>query len=135
MIHSAGVGVLTLGLQFATLYWAAAQGVNVGVIALVVGTMPIVTALLGLAFLGEKVRPLQWLGFAFGFGGVALVVGEGVVAGGHAGAAAGAHSAIAGGAGVSAYLAVLAGLLAISIGTLVASSPMMVRMPNSSRLN
>ena len=102
MIHSATVGILTLGLQFSALYWAAAQGVNVGLIALVVGTMPIVTALLGLTFLGEKVRPLQWAGFAIGFSGVALVVGEGVGAAGSA----------------AAYLAVLVGLLAISIGTL-----------------
>lgn len=105
MIHSATVGMLTLGIQFSALYWAAAQGVNVGLIALIVGTMPIVTALLGLAFLGEAVRPLQWLGFAIGFSGVALVVGEGAGPGG-------------GSAGPSAYLAVFVGLLAISIGTL-----------------
>ncbi|HLK71667.1 MAG TPA: DMT family transporter, partial [Steroidobacteraceae bacterium] len=82
--------------------------VNVGLIALVVGTMPIVTALLGLAFLGEKVRPLQWAGFAIGFSGVALVVGAGL----------GGSAAANGGAGLIAYLAVLVGLLAISIGTL-----------------
>ena len=111
MIHSATVGILTLGIQFSALYWAAAQGVNVGLIALVVGTMPIVTALLGLAFLGEAVRPLQWLGFAIGFSGVALVVGERLIAG--QGVATEGDSA-----GPSAYLAVLVGLLAISIGTL-----------------
>jgi drug/metabolite transporter (DMT)-like permease len=103
-LHSAMVGMLTLGLQFATLYWAAAQGVNVGLIALVIGTMPIVTALLGLGFLGEPVRRLQWLGFALGFGGVALAVGERVGFGP--------------GASPGAYLAVLFGLLAISVGTL-----------------
>ena len=72
-LHSALVGALQLGLQFGALYWAAAQGVNVGLIALVIGTMPIVTALLG------------WAGR---------------------------------GAGPGAYLAVVAGLLAISAGTL-----------------
>jgi drug/metabolite transporter (DMT)-like permease len=115
LIHSFSVGILTLGLQFSALYWAAAQGMNVGLIALVVGTMPIVTALLGLAFLGEKVRPLQWAGFAIGFSGVALVVGEGLGAGSSAGAG---NSAAANGAGLIAYLAVFVGLLAISIGTL-----------------
>ena len=74
-LHSAVVGALQLALQFGTLYFAAARGVNVGLIALVIGTMPIVTALLGRAFLGEALRPLQWLGFTFGFGGVALAVG------------------------------------------------------------
>jgi len=101
-LHSATVGSLSLALQFSSLYLAVTCGVNVGMIALVIGTMPIVTALLGLAC-GEAVRPLQWLGFAFGFGGVAMAVAEGI------GPAAGA--------GVGAYLAVLLGLLALSAGT------------------
>lgn len=102
-LHSAAVGLLQLALQFGALYLAAARGVNVGLIALVIGTMPIVTALLGLA-LGEAVRPLQWLGFAFGFTGVALAVGEGVGPGSDA--------------GLAASIAVLVGLLAVSVGTL-----------------
>jgi drug/metabolite transporter (DMT)-like permease len=102
-LHSAVVGLLQLTLQFGALYLAAARGVNVGLIALVIGTMPIVTALVGLT-LGEAVRPLQWLGFAFGFAGVALAVGEGIGPG---------H-----GAGAAAYVAVVVGLLALSAGTL-----------------
>jgi len=102
-LHSAAVGLLQLALQFGALYLAAARGVNVGLIALVIGTMPIVTALLGLA-LGEAVRPLQWLGFAFGFTGVALAVGEGIGPGS--------------GAGLAASIAVVVGLLAVSVGTL-----------------
>jgi drug/metabolite transporter (DMT)-like permease/RimJ/RimL family protein N-acetyltransferase len=103
-LHSALVGTLQLGLQFGALYWAASQGVNVGLIALVIGTMPIVTALLGRVLFVEVIRPFQWIGFALGFGGVALAVGESVTSGR--------------GAGPGAYLAVLAGLLAISVGTL-----------------
>ena len=103
-LHSALVGTLQLGLQFGALYWAASHGVNIGLIALVIGTMPIVTALLGHALFGEAVRRIQWIGFALGFAGVALAVGEGVTPGGDA--------------GPGAYLAVLVGLLAISIGTL-----------------
>jgi drug/metabolite transporter (DMT)-like permease len=102
-LHSAVVGVLQLALQFGALYLAAARGVNVGLIALVIGTMPIVTALFGLA-LGEAVRPVQWLGFAFGFTGVALAVGQGIGPGS--------------GAGMAASGAVVVGLLAVSIGTL-----------------
>src|SRR5262249_22586706 len=88
-LHSALVGVLQLGLQFGALYWAAANGVNVGLIALVIGTMPIVTALLGRVVFGDLVRALQWIGFALGFAGVALAVGESVTAAGR-GAGAGA---------------------------------------------
>jgi drug/metabolite transporter (DMT)-like permease len=105
-LHSAVVGALSLALQFGPLYFAAARGVNVGLIALVIGTMPIVTALLGLTIFKEAVRPLQWLGFALGIGGVALAVGEGLGA---------RHGA---GAGLGAYLAVLIGLIGISTGTL-----------------
>src|SRR5262252_8789915 len=43
-LHSTVVGLLQLTLQFGALYLAAARGVNVGLIALVIGTMPIVTA-------------------------------------------------------------------------------------------
>jgi drug/metabolite transporter (DMT)-like permease/GNAT superfamily N-acetyltransferase len=103
-LHSALVGTLQLGLQFGSLYWAAAQGVSVGLIALVIGTMPIITALLGRALFREEVYRHQWLGFALGFVGVALAVGENV--------------APDAGAGAGAYLAVLAGLVAVSVGTL-----------------
>jgi drug/metabolite transporter (DMT)-like permease/GNAT superfamily N-acetyltransferase len=103
-LHSALVGTLQLGLQFGALYWAASQGVNIGLIALVIGSMPIVTALLGRALFREAIRPLQWVGFALGFAGVSLAVGESVTPGR--------------GAPPVAYLAVLAGLLAISAGTL-----------------
>lgn len=104
ILHSAVVGLFTLGLQFGTLYWAASRGLNVGLIALVIGTMPIVTALLGLTFLGDRVRPVQWLGFTLGFAGVALAVGESVGFGR--------------GVPLGAYVAVLVALLAISVGTL-----------------
>jgi len=103
-VHTALVGALQLGLQFGALYWAASHGVNVGLIALVIGTMPIVTALLGRVLFREVIRALQWIGFALGFAGVALAVGESLTPGQ--------------GAGAGAYLAVLAGLLAISVGTL-----------------
>ncbi|MBV9726829.1 MAG: GNAT family N-acetyltransferase [Gammaproteobacteria bacterium] len=103
-LRSAVVGSLQLAVAFAALYWAASQGMNVGLIALVIGTMPIVTALLGRVLFAEAVRALQWVGFALGFAGVALAVGE---------SATEAH-----GGGPAAYLAVLAGLLAISVGTL-----------------
>jgi drug/metabolite transporter (DMT)-like permease len=102
-LHSAVVGSLTLALQFGALYLAVVLGVKVGMVALVIGTMPIVTAVLGL-FLGEGVQPMQWVGFAFGFAGVALAVSEGI--------------GVAPGAGPGAFIAVLCGLLAISVGTL-----------------
>lgn len=102
-LHSAAVGALSLALQFGGVYLAVALGVNVGFAALVIGTMPIVTALLG-RFIGESVRPRQWLGFGLGFAGVALVVAD-RLGGGE-------------GASLGAYVALVLGLLGISVGTL-----------------
>lgn len=104
LLHSAVVGALSLAVQFGALYLAAALGVNVGICALVIGTMPIVTALMGLPF-GEVVRPLQWVGFALGFAGVALTVAESIGPG---------HGAVP----PLAYLALVLGLLGASAGTL-----------------
>ena len=102
LLHSAVVGATSLALQFGCVYFAAARGVSLGLIALVTGIMPIVTALFA-RLLGEPVRARQWVGFACGFGGVALAVGEGI------------HLDVS--AGLGAYLAVLVSLLAISAGT------------------
>jgi drug/metabolite transporter (DMT)-like permease len=102
VMHSACVGATSLALQFGCVYFAAARGVSMGLIALVTGMMPIATALIGLAF-GEPVSKLQWLGFAFGFTGVALAVSAGI------------H--LDSSAGFAAYAAVFASLLGISAGT------------------
>ncbi len=103
-LHSAVVGASQLAMQFGGLYLAATWGVSVGICALVIGVMPIVTALFGLS-IGEKISPMQWLGFALGFGGVALAVGESL-------------GLPAGGTGWGAYIALAVGLAGICAGTL-----------------
>ncbi len=102
ILHSAFVGATSLALQFGGVYFAAARGVSMGLIALVTGMMPIATALIGLAF-GEPVGRRQWLGFAFGFSGVALAVSAGI--------------RLDASAGFAAYAAMFASLLGISVGT------------------
>jgi drug/metabolite transporter (DMT)-like permease len=102
VMHSAFVGATSLALQFGCVYYAAARGVSMGLIALVTGMMPIATALIGLIF-GDPVRRLQWLGFACGFTGVALAVSAGI----HLDASA----------GFAAYAAMFASLIGISAGT------------------
>jgi drug/metabolite transporter (DMT)-like permease len=47
-----------------------------GVIALVVGLQPIVTAFAAAPLLGERTSRVQWLGLVLGFGGVLLVMWE-----------------------------------------------------------
>jgi len=54
--------------------WAAIKlGMPAGLTALIVGMQPILTATAA-PLIGERVRPLQWLGLLLGLAGVALVV-------------------------------------------------------------
>lgn len=71
--HIAIAGVL---LQFGYLMgvWVAVRlGMTAGLVALIVGLQPILTAWFA-AWVSERVTTKQWIGLAFGFTGVALVV-------------------------------------------------------------
>jgi drug/metabolite transporter (DMT)-like permease len=78
LFHIAVVGVLIQATQFGGLYSGMNEGVPAAVSALIVGTMPIFTALGAGFFLGEKVTRKQWAGLLLGIVGVALVVSEGL---------------------------------------------------------
>ena len=100
--HSAVVGLLSLAIQFGAIYLGVQWGAEIGVAALVVGAMPLVTAALAPLF-GERVAARQWLGLALGLGGVLLVLADRL------------HF---GGGTPAAYALLLFGLLGISVGTL-----------------
>lgn len=102
-VHLAVVGLLIQVLQFFGVYSAMKLGVSAGVTALFIGTMPIFTALGASGLLAEKISTRQGLGLAAGFVGVAMVVGQKFDIG--EGSPAG-------------YVAVIAGLLGITAGTL-----------------
>ena len=102
LLHSAVVGALSLALQFGGVYVGVQRGAEIGVAALVVGAMPLVTAALAPWF-GERVSLRQWFGLALGLGGVVLVLIDRLSFGG---------------AGLDAYGLLVLGLLAISVGTL-----------------
>ncbi|HZP66542.1 MAG TPA: DMT family transporter [Rudaea sp.] len=99
---SAVVGLLSLALQFGAIYVGVQWGAEVGVAALVIGAMPLVTAALAPWF-GERVGARQWLGLALGLAGVLLVLAD-RLGFGHASA--------------GAYVLLLLGLVGISLGTL-----------------
>ena len=101
--HLVVVGLLIQALQFSSLYTGLKLGVSAGVSALIVGTMPLFTALGASAFLGERVSARQWLGLAGGLCGVLLVVADKIGAG------------ATGWAGCGAVVLALAG---ITLGTL-----------------
>lgn len=102
MAHSAVVGVLSLALSFGGVYLGVQWGAEIGVAALVIGAMPLLTAAIAPWF-GERVSVRQWFGLALGLAGVLLVLADRL----HIGAAP-----------PRAYLLLILGLIGISLGTL-----------------
>ena len=72
--HCAVAGVLTNSVLLLTAHYAMVH-IAAAPIALVQTLNPLLTALLAWPLLGERLRPLQWLGLLLGAGGVVLVVG------------------------------------------------------------
>jgi drug/metabolite transporter (DMT)-like permease len=101
--HLVVVGLLIQALQFSGLYTALKLGVSAGESALIVGTMPMFTALGAAMMLGERTGARQWLGMAAGMLGVLLVVW---------------HKLGTGSAGIGAYAAAAVALAGITLGTL-----------------
>nr|WP_315849568.1 DMT family transporter [uncultured Rhodoferax sp.] len=79
-LHIGVSGLLVHAVYLGGVFIAIGHGLPAGVTALVVGLQPVLTALGAGVFLGERVRPTQWLGLALGFAGVALVVAHKVAA-------------------------------------------------------
>lgn len=102
-MHIAVVGVLIQALQFSGLYSGLSMGVSAGVSALIVGLMPIFTAVGAVAFLGERVNRRQVGGLCLGLVGVALAV---------------AHKVRLDVGSTEGYLAVGLALVGITAGTL-----------------
>ena len=67
-------GALLQGFSVALMYWAVYSGLPAGIAALIGGLQPAITAVLGIAMLGEALVATQWTGIATGLVGVALVV-------------------------------------------------------------
>lgn len=72
--HIAVAGLLVHAGYLAGVFGAIHQGVAAGVMALIAGLQPVLTAIAAGPLLGERVRARQWLGLALGLIGVALVV-------------------------------------------------------------
>ncbi|WP_225783549.1 DMT family transporter [Xenophilus sp. Marseille-Q4582] len=71
--HLAVVGVLMQAAYLGGVWAAVKAGMGSGLIALMVGLQPVLTAL-WLSARGGRVAPLQWAGLGLGFAGLALVV-------------------------------------------------------------
>ena len=102
-MHLCVVGVLVQALQFSGLYAGLSLGVSAGISALIVGMMPILTAIGAVVLLDENVTKKQVVGLFVGLFGVVVVVLDKIGLG---------HAQWAG------YLAVLLALCGISAGAI-----------------
>ncbi len=79
--RSAIVGILLHAVYLGGLFIAIDLGLPVSVTALIVCLQPILVAILAGPVLGEQVHARQWLGFALGFIGAAIVLAPGLTSG------------------------------------------------------
>ena len=101
--HIAVAGILVHAVYLGGVFTAIHRGLPAGISSLIVGLQPLLTAGLAMVWLGERLKPRQWLGLVLGFGGVALVMS------GRLGSAAPDWAGLP---------PVLAGLVGITLGTL-----------------
>jgi len=74
VFHIAVAGMLLHGGYLGGVFSAIHRGMPAGLVALIVGMQPLLTAMLGGRLLGERVGTRQWTGLMLGFAGVALVL-------------------------------------------------------------
>jgi len=74
--HVAAAGLMIHGGYLSGVFCAIHQGVPAGIVALIAGLQPILTALAAGPFLGERVTGRQWTGFLLGIAGVAMVLSD-----------------------------------------------------------
>jgi drug/metabolite transporter (DMT)-like permease len=101
-MHIGVAGLLLHGVYLGGVFVAIHQGLPAGIVSLVAGLQPLLTAAMAGLLLREGVSTRQWLGLVLGLGGAALVL----------------SGRIAGGAGLSGLAAAVLALLGITAGTL-----------------
>ncbi|SAK75327.1 DMT family transporter [Caballeronia ptereochthonis] len=107
-------GALLQGVYLGTSYWAVAQGLGAGIMALLGALQPLLTAAVAARLFGEKLSPRAWGGLVLGLFGVALVLAPKIVG-------SGAHLAHAAQGNAPPWLVVTIAVLAvvaITAGTL-----------------
>lgn len=74
LLHLGVAGMLIHGTYLGGVFIAIHDGLPAGVVSLIVGMQPVITASLAPFVLGERVRPLQWMGIVLGLLGISLVL-------------------------------------------------------------
>lgn len=101
-IHLAVAGMLMQAVYLGGVFLAIKQGLPAGMVSLLVGLQPLLTALLAIVMLGEVVRRRQWVGLVLGIAGTAMVL----------------SGRIEGGFSLTGVLPALCALLGITLGAL-----------------
>ncbi|SAK54748.1 multidrug DMT transporter permease [Caballeronia temeraria] len=107
-------GALLQGVYLGAGYWAVAQGMSVGIMALLGALQPLLTAAIAARLFGERLSMRAWSGLVLGLAGVALVLAPKIMA-------SGAHVAQASSGHAPQWLVVTIAVLAvvaITAGTL-----------------
>jgi drug/metabolite transporter (DMT)-like permease len=74
--HIAAAGLLVQAGYLSGVFGAIHQGVPAGIVALIAGLQPVLTALAAAPLLGERVSARQWTGLLLGIAGVAMVLSD-----------------------------------------------------------
>lgn len=72
--HVVAAGLLMHAIHLGGSHYTQYLGVTAGIAALILSVQPLITALIAVRWLGERLAPLQWAGVALGLAGVTLVV-------------------------------------------------------------
>ena len=73
-LHSLVVGTLVHAAYLGGVFSAIKLGMSAGLVSLLVGLQPVLTALAAWGWLGQRLRPLQAFGLLLGLSGVAMVL-------------------------------------------------------------
>ncbi|CCQ74822.1 DMT family transporter [Magnetospira sp. QH-2] len=75
-LHIAVAGILVHGGYLGGVFGAIGQGLPAGLVALIVGLQPLLTAFGAFLFLHESINRWQWTGLVLGLAGVGLVLSD-----------------------------------------------------------
>ncbi len=72
--HIVVAGLLMHGIQLSGSHYAQYLGLSAGIVALLLATQPLLTAMVARRWMHERLAPRQWTGVAIGLAGVLLIV-------------------------------------------------------------
>ena len=72
--HQMVAGLLIHGAYLGGVFAAIKWGMPAGIVAIIVGLQPVLTALLSWQVMGDKLRSTQWIGLGLGFVGIVIVI-------------------------------------------------------------